>query len=123
VGYLLATQGIDLKRAEKLIEAALKTRPQDPFILDSKAWLKFKQNKVPEALAILEDVQRLKPDEPIVLIHLGDVLAKLGRIQEAMALYEKALSLGIDATHERIRVQEIVTRIQSQPNRKITTAQ
>lgn len=123
VGYLLASQGIELKRAEKLIDAALKTRPQDPFIMDSKAWVLFKQNKLPEALALLEEVHRLKPEEPIVLIHLGDVLAKLGRIQEAMALYEKALTVGIDATHERLRVQETVQRIQSQPDRKITTAQ
>jgi len=123
VGYLLASQGLDLKRAEKLVDAALKARPEDAFIMDSKAWVLFKQNKLPEALALLEEVQRLKPEEPIVLIHLGDVLAKLGRIQEAMSLYEKALALGIDATHERLRVQETVTRIQSQPDRKITTAQ
>ncbi|MEZ4814465.1 MAG: tetratricopeptide repeat protein [Bdellovibrionota bacterium] len=123
VGYLLASQGIELKRAETLVESALKHRPDDPFILDSKAWVKFKQNKVSEALSILESIEKLRPDEPIILIHLGDVLAKMGRIKEAMKQYEKALALGIDATHERIRIQEFVGRMQSQPDRKITTAE
>ncbi len=120
VGYLLANQGIELKRAERLIEEALTSRPTDAFIMDSKAWVKYKQNRYDEALVILEQANKLKPDEPIILIHLGDVLAKLGRIQEAVSQYEKAIALGIDPAHERIRVQEIVSKMQEQPARKIS---
>ena len=120
VGYILADKGIDLKESERLIEAALKTKPEDPYVLDSKAWLKFKQNRVDEALALLEACQKLKPDEPVIMIHLADVLAKKGRIQDAIAWYEKAIKSGIEAIHERIRVQEFLATYQFANDRKIS---
>jgi tetratricopeptide (TPR) repeat protein len=100
VGYILADKGIDLKEAERLIEAALKSRPNDPYVLDSKAWLKFKQNHIDEALSLLETSHKLKPDEPVIMIHLADVLAKKGRIQDAISWYDKAIKTGIEAIHE-----------------------
>ena len=122
VGYILASQSLDLKRAEHLIEEALKTKPDDPFMLDSKAWLLFKQNRLAEALTIIEKVNLAKPNEPIILIHLADILAKLGRLQEARAWYEKALTLGVDPVHERLRVEESVTKLTSTGDRRISCA-
>lgn len=120
VGYILTNQGIDLAKAEKLIEEALKTKPDDPFMLDSKAWLKFKQNKLPEALALIEQAHQSKPEEPVILVHLGDILAKMGRIQDAKGWYEKAIQLGVEPVHERIRIQETVANFQKNVERKIS---
>jgi predicted Zn-dependent protease len=120
VGYILADKGIDLKEAERLIEAALKTKPDDPYVLDSKAWLKFKQNRLDEALKLLEICHKLKPDEPVIMIHLADVLAKKGRIQDAIAWYDKAIKAGIETIHERIRVQEFLAKYQVANDRKIS---
>jgi predicted Zn-dependent protease len=120
VGYILADKGIDLKESERLIESALKARPDDPYILDSKAWLRFKQNRTDEALNLLESCQKLKPDETAFMIHLADVLAKKGRIQDAIAWYDKAIKSGIEAVHERIRIQEFLARYELANNRKIS---
>ncbi len=120
VGYIMANQGVELKKAESLIEAALKMRPDDPYILDSKAWVKFKLNKHSEALSILENIVKLKPEESVFKIHLADVLAKVGRIQEALALYEKALGDGVDAARDRLRAQEQIAKLQDFTNRKIS---
>lgn len=120
VGYILADKGIDLKEAERLIEAALKTKPNDPYVLDSKAWLKFKQNRLDEALKLLEICHKLKPDEPVIMIHLADVLAKKGSIQDAIAWYDKAIKAGIETIHERIRVQEFLAKYQVANDRKIS---
>ena len=120
VGYILADKGIDLKESERLIEAALKNKPDDPYVLDSKAWLKYKQNHLEEALSLLETCHKLKPDEPVIMIHLADILAKKGRIQDAIGWYDKAIKKGIDAVHERIRVQESLARYQIANDRKIS---
>jgi predicted Zn-dependent protease len=120
VGYILADKGIDLKESERLIEAALKNKPDDPYVLDSKAWLKYKQNRIEEALNLLETCHKLKPDEPVIMIHLADILAKKGRIQDAIGWYDKAIKKGIDAVHERIRVQESLARYQIANDRKIS---
>jgi tetratricopeptide (TPR) repeat protein len=120
VGYILADKAIDLKEAELLINAALKSRPNDPYIMDSKAWLRFKQNRIDEALGLLEASHKLKPDEPVIMIHLADVLAKKGRIQDAISWYDKAIKAGIETTHERLRVQELLARHQLANDRKIS---
>lgn len=120
VGYILADKGIDLKESERLIESALKNKPDDPYVLDSKAWLKYKQNHLEEALSLLETCHKLKPDEPVIMIHLADILAKKGRIQDAIGWYDKAIKKGIDALHERIRVQESLARYQIANDRKIS---
>jgi tetratricopeptide (TPR) repeat protein len=120
VGYILADKGIDLKESERLIEAALKNKPDDPYVLDSKAWLRYKQNHLEEALSLLETCHKLKPDEPVIMIHLADILAKKGRIQDAIGWYDKAIKKGIDAVHERIRVQESLARYQIANDRKIS---
>lgn len=120
VGYILADKAIDLKEAELLINAALKSRPNDPYIMDSKAWLRFKQNRIDEALGLLEASYKLKPDEPVIMIHLADVLAKKGRIQDAISWYDKAIKAGIETTHERLRVQEFLARYQLANDRKIS---
>jgi pentatricopeptide repeat protein len=54
------------------------------------------------------------------MIHLADVLAKKGRIQDAISWYDKAIKAGIETTHERLRVQELLARHQLANDRKIS---
>lgn len=89
LGYSLADRNQRLDEAQRLIERALELAPNDPFILDSKGWLLFRQGKAEAALEVLNAAFAIRPD-PEIAAHLGEVLWVLGRRDEARATLEKA---------------------------------
>lgn len=95
LGYSLADRGIELERAALLIERALELAPDDPFILDSKAWVLYRQNKPEEALPILEKAWALRQD-PEIGAHLGEVYWVLNQQKRAREIWEEALRLEPD---------------------------
>ncbi|MCG8419996.1 MAG: tetratricopeptide repeat protein [Proteobacteria bacterium] len=93
VGYSLADRNIDLPRAERLLLRALDVAPGDGFILDSYGWLLFRQNRLDEALIVLERAARMVPREPEILWHLGELLLARQQPARAVELFEQARSL------------------------------
>lgn len=89
LGYSLADRKLRLAEARALIERALALAPNDPFILDSKGWVLFRQGETEAARTVLEQAFGLRPD-PEIAAHLGEVLWVLGRQAEARAVWEKA---------------------------------
>ena len=86
LGYSLADRNVRLDEAQKLIDQALVLAPGDPFILDSKGWVLFRQGKFEQALAPLRQAYSIRQDAEIAA-HLGEVLWALGRADEARALW------------------------------------
>jgi len=103
LGYLLADANRDLDEAERLLTRALTLAPNDPFILDSVGWLRYRQGRPEEALTLLQSAYRRQYD-PEIAAHLVEVLTVLGRHEEAQALLEQALGRSPDAEALR-RVQ------------------
>lgn len=89
LGYSLAERNIRLSEARALIERALELAPNDPFILDSKGWVLFRQGDLTGALEYLNRAIGIRPD-PEIAAHLGEVLWLAGRKDEARATLEKA---------------------------------
>ena len=89
MGYSLADRNLRLDEAQKLIDQALALSPGDPFILDSKGWVLFRQGKYEQALAALKQAYTIRQDAEIAA-HLGEVLWALGRVDEARALWLEA---------------------------------
>jgi tetratricopeptide (TPR) repeat protein len=89
LGYSLAERNLRLGEALELVERALELAPNDPFILDSKGWVLFRQGKATAALEVLSYAFGIRPD-PEIAAHLGEVLWSLGRKDEARATWEKA---------------------------------
>ncbi len=89
LGYSLADRNLRLDEAAKLIDKALSLTPDDPFILDSKGWLLFRQGKPTAALEVLQKAFAQKPDAEIAA-HIGEVLWALGRTDEALAVWREA---------------------------------
>ena len=83
LGYSLADRNVRLDEAQTLIDKALSLAPGDPFILDSKGWLLFRQAKLEQALTPRPDAE--------IAAHLGEVLWTLGRTDEARALWQAAI--------------------------------
>lgn len=89
LGYSLADRNLRLDEATQLIDKALALTPDDPFILDSKGWLLFRQGKPVAALEALQKAYEQKPD-PEIAAHIGEVLWALGRSSEALAVWREA---------------------------------
>ncbi|MCF8150616.1 MAG: tetratricopeptide repeat protein [Burkholderiaceae bacterium] len=89
LGYSLADRNLRLEEAAQLIDKALALTPDDPFILDSKGWVLFRQGKNTAALDALQKAYAKRPDAEIAA-HLGEVLWSLGRRDEALKIWREA---------------------------------
>lgn len=89
LGYSLADRNLRLEEAAQLIDKALSLSPDDPFILDSKGWVLFRQGIPGAALEVLQKAHARKPD-PEIAAHIGEVLWALGRPSEALAVWRDA---------------------------------
>ena len=90
IGYVWADRGVNLDKAYSMIKAALEMKPDDPFILDSMAWVLFKMGKPAEALVKMETVLKTLKDDPTVNEHMGDILKGLGQPDKALDYYLKS---------------------------------
>ena len=89
-GYSLADRELRLDEAETLVARALELSPDDPFILDSMGWIRFRRGDVPAALKYLERAYDIRPDAEIAA-HLGEVLWSVERREDANRLLDEAL--------------------------------
>ncbi len=97
LGYLYADHNIHLDQAEPLIQKALAADPQNPAYLDSLAWLRFRQGRTEEALALMAQAlhafSQSQAQPPLtsemsqeLLAHLREILQALGAAQLARYL-------------------------------------
>ena len=91
VGYTYAENGVHLEEAQRLIESALKLKPDDGFIIDSLGWIYFQRGNVEEALKLLEKADKLAPNEPTILEHLGDVYLSRKNKRLARKFFERSM--------------------------------
>jgi tetratricopeptide (TPR) repeat protein len=89
LGYSFADRNIRLDEARQLIDRAIELAPNDPFILDSKGWVLFRQGNASAALEALQQAFGMRAD-PEIAAHLGEVLWTLGQQSAARATWEKA---------------------------------
>jgi tetratricopeptide (TPR) repeat protein len=108
VGYVWADQGINLDKANKMIREALKARPDDPYILDSMAWVLYKQGKYKEAQGYLKKALKKLDNDPTIHEHMGDVLKGMGMKKKALEHYTKSSTLSKKPREElKKKIQEL----------------
>lgn len=90
LGYHLADSNVELDRAEELLVKANQLLPDDPAIMDSLGWLRYRQGRFDEAITLLKAAYAMFPDAEIAA-HLGEALWLNGNEQEARKLIEEAL--------------------------------
>ncbi len=89
LGYMLTVHGNNLAEAQQLIDRALVLTPDEPAVIDSAGWLRFRQGHPQDALPLLQKAYAQFPDAEIAA-HLGEVLWSLGNKDEARALLARA---------------------------------
>ncbi len=89
LGYTLLEKTKRTKEAAQYIETAYSLEPNNPYILDSMGWLKFKQKKYSQALQYLKQAMEIMKDEDIVL-HLIEVYCANNQKPRAQELLKEA---------------------------------
>ena len=110
LGYSFAERNIRLPEARQLIVQALKSAPNDPYILDSLAWVEFRSGNNAEALRILQNAYKTRPDAEIAA-HLGEVLWVMGQRNEALDIWRQGTLLNPD----NATLQETIARFTRKP--------
>jgi len=93
LGYSYAEAGVNLDEAEKLIQEALRAKPNSGHIIDSLGWVYYKKGQYDKAVTELERAVRLMPQDGTVAEHLGDAYFKAKRYRDALRTYRRALTL------------------------------
>ncbi len=73
-----------------MIKEAYESKPDDPYILDSMAWVLYKMGRPKEALAYMEKALKTLSDDATVNEHMGDILKALGQTGKALDYYLKS---------------------------------
>lgn len=78
VAFVLIEENRELERAERLITKALSIKPNDPYFLDTFGWLRYRQGRFADAVAILRKAHEGASDDEVILEHLVEALKMNG---------------------------------------------
>lgn len=89
LGYSLADRNQKLPEALKLIQRAHDLLPNDPFIMDSLGWVKFRMGDKKSAIEYLTKAYAIRPEADIGA-HLGEVYWAQGDREQALKYFKQA---------------------------------
>ena len=93
IGYTLAEKNEQLDRAYTLISKALQVDPENAHIIDSLAWVQYRQKNYQAAWDTIIRAIAYEPKEAAIWEHYGDIAKELNKNKEAKEAYIKALEL------------------------------
>lgn len=109
LGYMYAEQGIKLEEAESLVQRALEKKPDDPYYLDSLAWVYYKRADYAHALKVQQKAVSKEPKDATMQEHLGDILWESGQDDAAKKAWSRAIGLSHDKK-EKARLKQKLTK-------------
>ena len=95
LGYTLADLTDRYDEAYALISKALELDPDDPFIMDSMGWVKYRMGHLDQALDYLQRAFDIREDAEIAA-HLGEVFWVTGNRRRAESIWRRGLKIGPD---------------------------
>jgi tetratricopeptide (TPR) repeat protein len=96
LGFTLADHDMDLPHAESLIRRALTLMPDNPAVLDSMGWVRFRRGDAAGAVPPLERAYDISHDADIAA-HWGEALWVAGRHEDARKVWAEALARNPDS--------------------------
>ncbi len=105
LGYTLTDRTDRHEEAYELIRQALDLLPDDPAILDSMGWVKYRLGDLHAALPYLRRAHDISAD-PEITMHLSQVLWELGEYEEARTIWETAFEQAPDDEY-LLRIKEL----------------
>lgn len=96
--YLLAEEGRELEKAERMSRRTIEAEPDNATYLDTYAWTLYKVHRYDEALTYIKQAIEKEPHPSDVLYeHAGDIYHRLGNIEQARNYWNKARDLQREA--------------------------
>jgi len=92
LGYTYAIQGVQLSKAEALIQRALILKPDNGYYLDSLAWVYYKQGDFSKAISTQVKALKKIPEDAVMHEHYGDMLWQHGDSKAARKAWKKAIT-------------------------------
>ncbi len=89
LGYTLVDRTDRVEEGGEYIERAYALQPDDPAIIDSMGWLRYRRGELAEAERYLRQAYSRLEDAEIAA-HLGEVLWRQGKREEALAVWRRA---------------------------------
>ncbi len=94
LAYMWAEQNSHLDEAADMVEHALQIDPNNGAYLDTRGWIRYRQEKYQAALDDLQQAAKnINRDDSVVYQHLGDTYLKLNKTAQALEAWQKALVL------------------------------
>jgi len=90
LGYHYVTNNTNLEEAEEYLVKANNLLPEDPAIMDSLGWLRYRMGELEVAIELLEQAYEILQD-PEIAAHLGEVLWVSGEQESARQIWTRAL--------------------------------
>ena len=104
LGYTWIDHNRHLQKGLKMIEKAVRLKPDDGYIVDSLGWAHYRLGNFDAAVKYLEQAVVLRPEDPTLNDHLGDAYWRVGREREARFQWDQALKLNPEPTEaEKMR--------------------
>jgi Flp pilus assembly protein TadD len=107
LGYTMADHDIDLSKAESYIRKSLAMMPDNPAVLDSLGWVRFKRGDNKSAIENLQRAYMLAHD-PEIASHWGEALWKSGNQAEARRVWAAALARNPDSDRLKATVARLI---------------
>lgn len=95
IGYIYATQGVDLDKALGHLEKALTIQPRNGYFLDSLGWIYHKKGEPEQALEHIKRAMVYAQPDPVLYDHLGDVYFSMENVTEARRAWKTSLALAL----------------------------
>lgn len=92
LGYTLADRTNRYQEALTLINKAVELKPNDPFYLDSLAWVYYRLGRLDEAERYIKQTVAIQA-APEFLAHLGEILWQQGKQSEAKKAWQQGLKM------------------------------
>lgn len=89
--YSLSVRNVQINRALRMAQEAIKQQPKNPSYLDTIGWIYFQLGDYNSALKYISEAIEAGEVSSVVLEHLGDVYFKLGNQDKAIENWESAL--------------------------------
>lgn len=87
--FNLAERKVRLDEADSMINIALKIEPNNPYFLDTKAWILFGKKDYKQALKILDKCMEIDPKNPEYYRHAKEIFLEMGNETMARDMQDK----------------------------------
>ena len=90
-----------------MAQKAVAAMPEDSAIVDTLAWVYYKQGKLKQALVTQQRAVGLTPDEPGLRYHMGAIEEALGHLPAAREEYSMALRVDPKMPEARLALAKL----------------